>query len=68
MQVNSIPEATNRDPNPLIVVVPVDIANGANQAAVPGIGCTALHRTPPTTVVANVGECSIVVTVTARKT
>jgi len=52
----------------LIVVVPVYIAIVVIQVAVPGIVCIVLRRTPPVTVLANVVECSIVVTVTARKT
>jgi hypothetical protein len=67
-QINSIPKATNREPVFLIVVVPVYIAIVVIQVAVPGIVCIVLRRTPPVTVLANVVECSIVVTVTARKT
>jgi hypothetical protein len=63
-----IPEATDRKPKCLIVVVPVYIAIVVIQVAVPGIVCIVLSRTPPVTVLANVVECSIVVTVTAWKT
>ncbi len=38
------------------------------QVAVPGIVCIVLRRTPPVTVVANIVEITIGVTVTARKT
>ena len=63
-----IPEATDRKPNSLIVVGPEYIANAVIQEAVPGIARIDLRRTQPATVVANAVECSIVVTVTARKT
>jgi len=63
-----IPEATDREPTFLIVVGPAYTAIDVNQVAVPGIVGTALRRTPPVTVVANVAECTIVVTATARKT
>ena len=63
----SIPEATNRKPDFLIVVVPVDIAIVVVQVAVPGVCCIVLRSTPPVTVVGNIVECSIVVTVAARQ-
>jgi len=52
-QINSIPEATDRQPILLIVAVPVDTANPVPQVAVQGIVCTFLRRTPPNTVLAN---------------
>lgn len=67
-QINSIPKATNREPEFLTVVEPVYIAIAVNQEAVPGIVRNVLRRTPPAAVLANVAECSIVETVTARKT
>ena len=66
--INSIPEATNRKPYLLIVVVPGNTAILVTQAAVPGIGRTALRRTPPVTTLANGVESSTVVTATAWKT
>jgi len=48
-----IPEATDREPNLLIVVAPGDIAIAVNQVAEPGIARTELRRTPPVTAVAN---------------
>ena len=51
----------------LIVVVSVDIAIVVVQVAIPGVCCIVLCRTPPVTVVANIVECSIVVTVAARQ-
>ena len=62
-----IPEATNRKPGLLIVVEPADTAKVGVQAAGPGGCSTELRRTPPVAVVANVVECSIVVTVAARQ-
>ena len=67
-QINSIPEATDREPTFLIVVEPEYIATRVTQAAVPGIGRIVLRRTPPVTELANVAECPIAVTGTARKT
>ena len=58
-----IPEATDRQPFFLIVVVPVYIAIVVIQVTVPGIVCIVLRRTPPVTVVANVVVISIVVAV-----
>ena len=65
---SGIPEATNRKPICLIVVIPVDITKDVTQGAVPGIVREVLRRTPPETEVANEVECPIVVTGTARKT
>ena len=59
-QINSIPEATDREPIFLIVVVPVYIAIVVIQVAVPGIVCIVLRRTPPVTVLANVVELSLI--------
>ena len=67
-QINSIPKATNREPEYLIVAVPVYIAIVVTQFSVPGNACIELRRTPPATVLANVVECSTAVTATARKT
>ena len=67
-QINSIPKATNREPVFLKVAEPVNTAIVVKQGAVPGIVCIALRRTPPETVLANVVECTIVDTDTARKT
>ena len=67
-QINSIPKATNREPVVLTAADPVHNAIEVKQAAVPGTVCIVLRRTPPVTELANVGESSKVVTVTARKT
>ena len=69
LRVELIPEATNREPNLLKVVVePAYIAIGVIQAAETGIVCIGLRRTPPETVATNGEEWSIAVTETARKT
>ena len=67
-QINSIPKATNREPELLIGVVPVYTATVVTQAATPDKACTALRRTPPVTVRANAVERTIGATETARKT
>ena len=67
-QINSIPKATNREPELLIAVAPAYTATAVTQDAVPGKACNALRRTPPVTDLANVVECSIAATETARKT
>lgn len=55
-QINSIPKATNREPEVLIAEEPEYIAIEVTQAAVPGNVCTELRRTPPVTELANVDE------------
>jgi hypothetical protein len=65
---HQIPEATDRKTVFLIVVVSVYVVIVVVQIAVPSIVCIVLRRTPPVTVVTNVVEITIVVTVTARKT
>ena len=67
MVIGLIPEATNRKPVFLIVVEPVDTAIAKAQEAAPGARRTALRRTPPEAEVANIVECSTVVTVAARQ-
>lgn len=62
-----IPQATDRKPVFLIVVVPVYVAVIVVQVAVPGVICIVLRRTPPVTVDPNVVECSISIAVTTRK-
>jgi len=62
-----IPETTDRKTTPLIVVVSVSDAIVGIQVAIPSIVCIVLSSTPPVTVVANVVEITIVVTVATRK-
>ena len=66
--INSIPEATDREPIFLIAAAPAHIAIAVTQLAAPGIVCIVLGRTPPATALANAAECSTAVTETARKT
>ena len=51
LQQKLIPKATNREPEPLIVVVPVKVAIDAVQVAVPGVCRTGLCSAPPDGVV-----------------
>ena len=51
-----IPEATNREPNGLIVVASAHIAAVVVQEAGPGARSTDLRRTPPVSIVAKVVE------------
>ena len=62
-----IPQATDRKPVFLIVVVPVYVAVIVVQVAVPGVICIVLRRTPPETADPNAVESSIAETVATRK-
>ena len=66
-EMGSIPYATHRKTATLVEVVPVNIAIAVVQGAVPGIGCRGLGRRPPVAVAANVGVCTNVEAVAARK-
>jgi hypothetical protein len=57
----------DRKPKLLIVVVSVYIAVIVVHVPVPGVIGIVLSSTPPVTVVANIVECSIIVTVATRK-
>ncbi len=56
LQTLLIPEATNREPNCLVVDVPVHNAAAGVQGAAPGVRSTVLRRTPPVSKVSNVDE------------
>ena len=63
----SIPEATNRKPDLLTAVVPVDNATVVAQVAAPGGRRIVLRRTPPAAAATNNVECPNVGTVAARQ-
>jgi hypothetical protein len=58
---HQVPKAVHRKTVVLIVVVPVCIAVVVVQIPVPGVCCIHSRRNPPVTVVADIVECSIVV-------
>lgn len=62
-----IPQATDRKPVFLIVVVPVYVAVIVVQVAVPGVICIVLRRTPPIAGGTNPVEGAIDITVATRK-
>jgi len=62
-----IPHATDRETPLLIVVFPVYVAVIVVHVPVPGVIGIVLSSTPPVTVVANVVEITIGVTVATRK-
>ena len=62
-----IPDATDAEPKPLIVVVPVHISVVTVHVPVPGIGTAVLSSTPPVSVVPNIVVITIGVTVPTRK-
>jgi hypothetical protein len=61
----SVPQTTNTKTILLVVIVPVEVLIIVVEVSVPCVVCIVLRGTPPVTVVSNVVECSIVVTVTA---
>ena len=61
-------DATDGEPYPFTAVVTGHIGKPPTYVAAPGIGRLILRRTPPGTILANVVECTKVVTAAAGKT
>ena len=62
-QINSIPEATDREPRSLYGVPSIYTVIVVIQAVIDGGRNSALRRTPPMTVFTNADECPIVVAI-----